>query len=99
VQVDIQTLCSKIEGGETVLVVVHFGAAGGVPLTARYHGGPYIDLAARGDKEGAFDVINVWDYAEGRPVIDFTPEAVAEAVRGWAAEYEATDLHTALAYF
>jgi hypothetical protein len=49
-------------------------------VTGVYNGGAYIDLCF-GDI--TFDVINVWDYAAGKPTIENTHRAVREAMREW----------------
>ena len=59
-------------------------------VTARWHGGEYIslgtvrDIAGQpgidGDDFHAYDVINVWDYAERAPRIPVTLAAFAAAV-------------------
>lgn len=55
-------------------------------VTARYHGGAYVDLidAATG---AAFDCMNVWDYAADRATIAPT----AAAIRALWAELEGDD--------
>lgn len=50
-------------------------------IRADYSGGAYIELAFTGGAPS--EVINVWDYAAGRPVIPFTAEAVTAAVQEW----------------
>lgn len=51
------------------------------PIRGTYAGGPYIDLHF-GDGP-AFDVINVWDYAAGKPTIENTENAVWDALVEW----------------
>lgn len=48
-----------------------------------YHGGPYVDVCL-GPR--AFDVINVWDYADDRPTLSGRSQFVA-ACREWMREY------------
>jgi hypothetical protein len=53
----------------------------GYPIRGTYHGGAYIDLSL-GDGP-AFEVINVYDYAAGRPTIPNTARAVRHALIEW----------------
>lgn len=52
----------------------------GIPIHASYEGGPYIDLSFEEGGE-AFDVINVYDYAAGKPEIKNTAAAVREQLK------------------
>jgi hypothetical protein len=55
-------------------------------ITARWHGGAYIDLgyvAAEDQGFVASDVINVWDYANDEPTIPRTLDALEQAVNEW----------------
>ena len=52
-------------------------------IVARWWGGEYIELGyiTPNDMEfHAVDVINVWDHSEGKAMIDFTTDALAETV-------------------
>jgi hypothetical protein len=53
-------------------------------IMARWWGGAYIEFGYVNEMSGgewvACDVINVYDYAEGKTSIPFTPEAMAEAI-------------------
>jgi hypothetical protein len=51
----------------------------GFEVTGTYHGGAYIDLSFDGGQT-AFDVINVYDYATGKPLIANTALAVRKAL-------------------
>lgn len=51
-------------------------------FTARYHGGPYIDLFADEFSEAPYDCINVWDYDRDEPTIEFTVLGVMQAIQG-----------------
>jgi hypothetical protein len=65
------------EAGETRIEVTR----GEWTIRATYHGGAYIDLAF--PDTGPFDVVNVWDYATGRPTIANDPDAVRAEVEEW----------------
>lgn len=51
-------------------------------VTGEYRGGAYIDLTF-GRVGHPTEVVNVWDYGAGGPVIPFTVAGVASAVAGW----------------
>lgn len=51
--------------------------------TAKYKGGPYIDLHLRGH---CIEVINVMDYATGKLRMEPTQKAVARELREWMEE-------------
>ncbi len=53
-------------------------------LTAIYRGREYIELYL--DGEQFQDIINVFDYREGNPRIENTPEAVEETLKKWLLE-------------
>jgi len=61
-------------------------------LQFTWHGGPYIDISFASDYDAApntpFDIINVWDYEDGRARIPFTVEALEAQVEEWANDPE-----------
>lgn len=54
-------------------------------VQASYKGGEYIEVAF-GESQRATDVINVFDYKEGKPRIPNTARAVERALLGWLKE-------------
>ena len=67
---------------------------------ARWHGGEYIDVGSvqtigeagiDGDDFHAYDVINVWDYAAGKPRIPRTLEAFQARCEEWMRERDDED--------
>ena len=54
-------------------------------LTFEWSGGAYVDIYATG-VEVPFEVINVYDYAAGKPSIPFTAEALKDAADTWLVE-------------
>lgn len=50
-----------------------------------WHGGAYIEIANETSKT-SFDVINVYDYAEGKPRIPFTVNAMNKEITKWLRE-------------
>lgn len=68
-------------------------------LTFEWRGGEYIDISHRRDmrtlndyehgrpekmvNNGVVDCINVWDHAEGKPLVAFTAEAVLNTIIDW----------------
>lgn len=56
-----------------------------------YKGREYIDLSF-GIPHRPVEVINVFDYAEGCPVIEATDEAVRQAMRDWLCYLDIKDL-------
>jgi hypothetical protein len=67
----------------------------------RWHGGEYIDIGSvvdiagqpgiHGDDFHAYDVINVWDYAAGKPRIPRTLDAFEQRCREKVAELASED--------
>lgn len=68
-------------------------------ITARYSGGAYIEIGhVDWDDDGrwvAEDVINVYNYAMGRPEIEPSIPAVIGAIAEWAAANTEADAETA----
>lgn len=54
-------------------------------LTFVYEGGAYIEIFGEG-WDSAFDVVNVWDYANGKASIEYTVEAVEAKVKEYLEE-------------
>lgn len=50
-----------------------------------WHGGAYVDVSLY-PSEKVIDVINVYDYAEGKPRIPFTIDALNEEITKWLSE-------------
>ena len=63
----------------TVILETDIGEVSGT-----YGGGAYIDVSFNG--QPPMEVINVYDYAKGRPVIRYTPTAVEETLKEWLSE-------------
>ena len=63
----------------TVIVETESGEVSGT-----YGGGEYIDISFNG--QPPMEVINVFDYANSRPEIRYTPTAVEEAMKEWLLE-------------
>ena len=63
----------------TVVVDTESGEVSGT-----YGGGEYVDVSFNG--QSPMEVINVFDYAKGRPVIRYTPTAVEETLKEWLVE-------------
>ncbi len=62
-------------------------------VTARWWGGAYIEFGYVGE-EGqwvAMDVINVWDYADDKSTVPFTPAAMAEVIEEHLKEEDEDD--------
>lgn len=62
-----------------------------------YHGGAYIDVF-HAESDTALDCINVYDYAKGEPMIEFTREAVRAELRDWIDESSADIVEHVLPY-
>lgn len=63
----------------------------GYALKFVWYGGAYIEICwARG---AAFDVINVWDYAQGEPTIERTRAAMVARVDEWINDPEVDHEH------
>jgi 16S rRNA C1402 N4-methylase RsmH len=69
----------------TTTVTLH---TDGRTIRATYGGGPYVDLTFGGAAH-ATEVLNVWDYRAGAPVIDNTPDAVRAALMAWVEDMDA----------
>jgi len=52
-------------------------------LSFSWRGGAYIDIHFDTVADGAFEVINVWDYAAGQAEIPFTRAAMKARCREW----------------
>lgn len=59
-------------------------------LVFEWVGGPYVEVyfsdPTHQDHTG--QVINVWDYAKGKPRIPFTPAALERVVKAWVKDLE-----------
>jgi hypothetical protein len=66
-------------------ITVHLGEE--VYIVASWSGGPYIDLARAGVNFPA-EVINVWDYEIGKPVIEVAQKAFDLHVLSWVKSYD-----------
>jgi hypothetical protein len=64
-----------------------------VTLHFAWQGGAYIDVSVQGNTAHPQEVINVWNYAEGKASIPFTKEALREKVTDWVLEYGELALH------
>ena len=62
-------------------------------IYATYQGSAYIDLSF-GLPNRPIEVINVFDYEKGCPVIDNSDDAVGEALEGWVNDLDPSDLKT-----
>lgn len=58
-----------------------------------YQGSAYIDLSF-GVPNRPIEVINVFDYEKGCPVIENSDEAVEKAMEEWLADLDESDLET-----
>jgi|GEM_PF-3179356 len=63
----------------TVILETDIGEVSGT-----YGGDVYIDVSFNG--QPPMEVINVYDYAKGKPVIRYTPTAVEETLKEWLSE-------------
>lgn len=85
----------KYTGTETYIQVADYDLG----ITARYSGGAYIEIGheagfARGGWV-ADEVINVYDYAKGKPDIEPSIPSVIEAVQEWAKDNAEADAENA----
>lgn len=72
-------------GDVRVQRVAHHKIDPDILLKFVWEGGPYIDVSVAG--RTAQDVINVWDYREGKARIPFTQKALSQAAKDWIGEY------------
>lgn len=66
--------------------IVARGEILGVPVTATWRGGPYVNVSFAGLPPA--DVINVWDDAAGRRQCPYTPEALAAVLAEYLTDPE-----------
>lgn len=72
--------------GETMKYIAEFETNIGT-IRAEWKGREYIHLYPNGS-ETACNVINVWDYANNKPLIDRSAKAMASYAREWLWEME-----------
>ncbi len=63
-----------------------------ITLGFEWEGGPYIQVCIGQAYRKAYEVINVWNYAEGKARIPFTRESLHAKVNEWIYNYDRENL-------